>query len=106
MKGSGRLVWLILLRAHCHMLYPEFMRGLSTIIYQGKGYFPQLPGKSHIFKVDLTPAIGSGSSFQASSFGQRRNTTSKDLRTDAVFVDVTGRMEEPREHRRSTNSFM
>ena len=80
--------------------------GLSTIVYHGKGYFPQCPGKSHIFKTDLTPAIGSGSSFQASNFGQRRNTTSEDLRTDAVFVDVTGRMEEPREHRRSTNSFM
>ncbi len=38
---------------------------LSPIKYQGNGYFS---GKSHTFKVDLKPPIGSGSMFQASSF--------------------------------------
>ena len=33
---------------------------LSTIKYRGKGYFS---GKSHTFKTDLTPPIGSGSGF-------------------------------------------
>lgn len=64
---------------------------LSTIKYQGKGYFS---GKSHTFKADLTPPIGSGSSFQASSFEGQWNTTSKDLRTGVVFTDVTGPKEE------------
>lgn len=64
---------------------------LSTIKYQGKGYFS---GKSHSFKVELTPPIGSGSSFQASSFEGQWNTTSKDLRTGVVFTDVTGPKEE------------
>jgi len=64
---------------------------LSTIKYQGKGYFS---GKSHSFKADLTPPIGSGSSFHASSFEGQWNTTSKDLRTGTVFTDVTGPKEE------------
>ncbi|KAI9454265.1 Oxysterol-binding protein [Russula earlei] len=64
---------------------------LSTIKYQGKGYFS---GKSHSFKADLTPPIGSGSSYRASSFEGQWNTTSKNLRTGAVFTDVTGPKEE------------
>jgi hypothetical protein len=64
---------------------------LSTIKYQGKGYFS---GKSHSFKADLAPPIGSGSSFQASSFEGQWNATSKDLRTGVVFTDVTGPKEE------------
>lgn len=64
---------------------------LSTIKYQGKGYFS---GKSHSFKADLTPPIGSGSSFQASSFEGQWNATSKDTRTGVVFTDVTGPKEE------------
>ncbi len=64
---------------------------LSTIKYQGKGYFS---GKSHSFKADLTPPIGSGSSSHASSFEGQWNTTSKDLRTGTVFTDVTGPKEE------------
>ena len=56
---------------------------LSTIKYQGKGYFS---GKSHSFKADLTPPIGSGSSLQASSFEGQWNTTSTDLRTGAIFT--------------------
>jgi hypothetical protein len=64
---------------------------LSTIKYQGKGYFS---GKSHTFKVDLTPPIGAGSGFQASSFEGQWNTTSKDTRIGAVFTDLTGPKEE------------
>jgi hypothetical protein len=64
---------------------------LSTIKYQGKGYFS---GKSHSFKADLTPPIGSGSSFRASSFEGQWNATSKDTKTGAVFTDVTGPKEE------------
>jgi len=64
---------------------------LSTIKYQGKGYFS---GKSHSFKADLTPPIGSGSSFQASSFEGQWNATSKDTRTGVLFTDVTGPKEE------------
>jgi oxysterol-binding protein-related protein 9/10/11 len=64
---------------------------LSTIKYQGKGYFS---GKSHSFKADLTPPIGSGSSFHASSFEGQWNATSKDLKTGVVFTDVTGPKEE------------
>ena len=64
---------------------------LSTIKYQGKGCFP---GKLHSFKADLTPPIGSGSSFQASSFEGQWNTASKDQRTGVVFTDVTGPKEE------------
>lgn len=64
---------------------------LSTIKYQGKGYFS---GKSHSFKADLTPPIGSGSSFQASSFEGQWNATSKDQRTGVVFTNVTGPKEE------------
>jgi oxysterol-binding protein-related protein 9/10/11 len=64
---------------------------LSTIKYQGKGYFS---GKSHSFKADLTPPIGSGSSFQASSFEGQWNSTSKETRTSVVFTDVTGPKEE------------
>ncbi|KAH9990363.1 Oxysterol-binding protein [Russula vinacea] len=64
---------------------------LSTIKYQGKGYFS---GKSHSFKADLTPPIGSGSGFHASSFEGQWNATSKDTRTGAVFTDVTGPKEE------------
>ncbi|KAI0255600.1 Oxysterol-binding protein [Lactifluus subvellereus] len=64
---------------------------LSTIKYQGKGYFS---GKSHTFKADLTPPIGAGSGFQASSFEGQWNTTSKNTRTGAVFTDVTGPKEE------------
>jgi oxysterol-binding protein-related protein 9/10/11 len=64
---------------------------LSTIKYQGKGYFS---GKSHSFKADLTPPIGSGSSFRPSSFEGQWNATSKDTRTGAVFTDVTGPKEE------------
>ena len=56
-----------------------------------KGYFS---GKSHSFKADLTNPIGSGSSFQASSFEGQWNATSKDLRTGVVFTDVTGPKEE------------
>ncbi len=50
---------------------------LSTIKYQGKGYFS---GKSHIFKEDLTLPTVFGSSFQANSFEGQWNTTSKYLR--------------------------
>ena len=64
---------------------------LSTIKYQGKGYFS---GKSHSFKADLTPPIGSGSSFQASSFEGQWNATSKDQRTGVVITDVTCPKEE------------
>jgi oxysterol-binding protein-related protein 9/10/11 len=65
---------------------------LLAIKYQGKGYFS---GKSHSFKADLTPLIGSGPSFQASRLeGQWNNTTSKDLRTGTVFTGVTGPKEE------------
>lgn len=64
---------------------------LSTIKYQGKGYFS---GKSHSFKADLTPPIGSGSGFHPCSFEGQWNTTSKDLRTGVVFTDVTGPKEE------------
>ena len=64
---------------------------LSTIKYQGKGYFS---GKSHSFKADLTPPIGSGLSFRASSFEGQWNATSKDSRTGAVFTNVTGPKEE------------
>jgi len=64
---------------------------LSTIKYQGKGYFS---GKSHTFKADLTPPIGSGSSFQASCFEGQWHTTSKDTRTGVVFTDVTGPKED------------
>jgi len=64
---------------------------LSTIKYQGKGYFS---GKSHTFKADLTPPIGSGSGFRASSFEGQWNATSKDTRTGAVFTNVTGPKEE------------
>jgi len=64
---------------------------LSTIKYQGKGYFS---GKSHSFKADLTPPIGSGSSYQASSYEGQWNTRSKDTRTGVPFTDVTGPKEE------------
>ena len=64
---------------------------LSTIKYQGKGYFS---GKSHSFKADLMPPIGSDSSFQASSFEGQWNATSKDLRTGVVLTEVTGPKEE------------
>jgi oxysterol-binding protein-related protein 9/10/11 len=64
---------------------------LSTIKYQGKGYFS---GKSHTFKADLTPPIGAGSGLQASSFEGQWNTTSKDMRTGVIFTDVTGPKEE------------
>jgi hypothetical protein len=64
---------------------------LSTIKYQGKGYFS---GKSHTFKATLTPPIGAGSGTQASSFEGQWNTTSKDARTGAPFTDVTGPKEE------------
>ena len=64
---------------------------LSTIKYQGKGYFS---GKSHTFKADLTPPIGAGSGTQASSYEGQWNTTSKDTRTGAPFTDVTGPKEE------------
>jgi hypothetical protein len=64
---------------------------LSTIKYQGKGYFS---GKSHTFKATLTPPIGAGSGTQASSFEGQWNTTSKDSRTGAPFTDVTGPKEE------------
>ena len=64
---------------------------LSTIKYQGKGYFS---GKSHSFKADLTPPIGSGSGVQASTFEGQWNTTSKDTRAGVVFTDVTGPKEE------------
>ena len=64
---------------------------LSTIKYQGKGYFS---GKSHTFKADLAPPIGFGSSFRASSFEGQWSTTSKDMRTGVVFTDVTGPKEE------------
>jgi oxysterol-binding protein-related protein 9/10/11 len=64
---------------------------LSTIKYQGKGYFS---GKSHTFKADLTPPIGAGSAFKSSSFEGQWNTTSKDTRTSAVFTDVNGPKEE------------
>ena len=64
---------------------------LSTIKYQGKGYFS---GKSHSFKADLTPPIGSGSGHRGSSFEGQWNTTSKDLKTGAVFTNVTGPKEE------------
>jgi hypothetical protein len=40
-----------------------------------------------------TLPIGSGSSFQASSFEGQWNTTGKDLRTGTVFTDVTGAKE-------------
>jgi len=64
---------------------------LSTIKYQGKGYFS---GKSHSFKADLTPPIGAGSGNQASSFEGQWNATSKDTKTGAPFTDVTGPKEE------------
>lgn len=64
---------------------------LSTIKYQGKGYFS---GKSHTFKADLTPPIGAGSGTQASSYEGQWNTTSKDTKTGVVFTDVTGPKEE------------
>jgi len=64
---------------------------LSTIKYQGKGYFS---GKSHTFKADLAPPIGAGSGTQASSYEGQWNTTSKDTKTGAVFTDVTGPKEE------------
>ncbi|KAF8263154.1 Oxysterol-binding protein [Lactarius quietus] len=64
---------------------------LSTIKYQGKGYFS---GKSHSFKADLTPPIGAGSGTQASSYEGQWNTTSKDTKTGALFTDVTGPKEE------------
>ena len=64
---------------------------LSTIKYQGKGYFS---GKSHSFKADLTPPIGSGSSYQTSSYDGQWNTTSKDTRTGVTFTDVTSPKEE------------
>jgi oxysterol-binding protein-related protein 9/10/11 len=64
---------------------------LSTIKYQGKGYFT---GKSHTFKADLTPPIGAGSAVKPSSFEGHWNTTSKDMRTGAIFTDVTGPKEE------------
>jgi oxysterol-binding protein-related protein 9/10/11 len=64
---------------------------LSTIKYQGKGYFS---GKSHTFKADLTPPIGAGSAFRSSSFEGQWNTTSKDTRTSVVFTDVNGPKEE------------
>jgi len=64
---------------------------LSTIKYQGKGYFS---GKAHSFKADLTPPIGSGSSYQASAYEGQWNTTSKDTRTGVPFTDVTGPKEE------------
>jgi len=64
---------------------------LSTIKYQGKGYFS---GKSHTFKADLTPPIGAGSAFKSSSFEGQWNTTSKDTRTSAVFTNVNGPKEE------------
>jgi len=64
---------------------------LSTIKYQGKGYFS---GKAHSFKADLTPPIGSGSRYQASAYEGQWNTTSKDTRTGVPFTDVTGPKEE------------
>ena len=64
---------------------------LSTIKYQGKGYFS---GKSHTFKAELTPPIGAGSGTQASSYEGQWNTTSKDSKTGAPFTDVTGPKEE------------
>lgn len=64
---------------------------LSTIKYQGKGYFS---GKSHTFKATLTPPIGAGSGTQASSFEGQWNTTSKDSKTGAPFTDVNGPKEE------------
>ena len=45
-------------------------------------------------KYQGTPPIGSGSSFQASSFEGQWNTTSKDMSTDAVFADVADPKEE------------
>jgi hypothetical protein len=64
---------------------------LSTIKYQGKGYFS---GKSHTFKADLAPPVGSGSGFRASSFEGQWHTTSTDTRTGVVFTDVRGPKEE------------
>jgi oxysterol-binding protein-related protein 9/10/11 len=64
---------------------------LSTIKYQGKGYFS---GKSHTFKADLTPPIGAGSGVHPSSFEGQWNTTSKDIRTGVIFTDVTRPKEE------------
>lgn len=64
---------------------------LSTIKYQGKGYFS---GKSHSFKADLAPPIGAGSGTQACSYEGQWNTTSKDTKTGAVFTDVRGLKEE------------
>jgi hypothetical protein len=63
---------------------------LSTIKF-GKGYFS---GKSHTFKADLTPPIGSGPSYQGSSYEGKWNTTSKDTRTGVTFTDVIGPKEE------------
>jgi len=64
---------------------------LSTIKYQGKGYFS---GKSHTFKADLTPPVGAGSGVQGSNYEGQWNMISKDTKTGAVFTDVTGSKEE------------
>ena len=66
-------------------------RWLSTIKYQGKGYFFR---KSNTLQAVLMPPIVSGSSFRTSSFERRRNTTGKDTKSGAVFTDLAGHRQE------------
>ncbi|KAI0729684.1 hypothetical protein C8Q72DRAFT_827296 [Fomitopsis betulina] len=61
---------------------------LSTIEYKGKGYFS---GKSHSFKAGLSPP---GTLTPKHTFEGTWHQTSKDVRTGALFTDVTGPKEE------------
>ncbi|KAA1466808.1 Oxysterol-binding protein [Dentipellis sp. KUC8613] len=61
---------------------------LSTIEYKGKGYFS---GKSHTYKATVTPP---GSNNIAHTFEGQWNGVSKNVKTGAVFTDVSGGKEE------------
>ncbi|ETW79747.1 hypothetical protein HETIRDRAFT_410434 [Heterobasidion irregulare TC 32-1] len=61
---------------------------LSTIEYKGKGYFS---GKSHTFKAVVSPP---GSNNAVHTLEGQWNATSKNIKTNATFTDVTGDKEE------------
>lgn len=60
----------------------------TQIEYKGKGYFS---GKSHSFKAGLSPP---GTLTPKHTFEGTWHQTSKDVRTGALFTDVTGPKEE------------
>lgn len=62
----------------------------GQIEYKGKGYFS---GKSHTYKATVTPP---GSNNIAHTFEGQWNGVSKNVKTGAVFTDVSGGKEEVR----------